>query len=311
MRIITDIREADATRPSVITIGNFDGVHTGHQSLIREVKMRAESCGGIPTAITFDPHPAFFFKGVIPGFLLTQADEKAALLGKYGIERLIRQRFDESLRTTRALDYVQLLVHHLHPCEIWVGPDFALGFEREGTVDFLRKTGETRGFTVHTPEFLTNEAGIRVSSSMIRSSLVEGRVTEAKRLLGRPYRVSGEVVPGSRRGRTIGFPTANVDVAEEKVIPSRGVFAAFVELNGIRYESVTNIGFRPTFNMARFPVVEAHILDFNEDIYGETLSIDFLEKIRDEKKFESIDKLIDQINEDILTARRIFWEKSY
>lgn len=181
------------------------------------------------------------------------------------------------------------------------------GYQRQGDVAFLRQMGKEMGFTVNTPETVILEDGVKVSSSIIREYLIEGKVRKAERMLARPYQMSGEVVPGSHRGRPIGFPTANVAAPEAKVVPSRGVYAAYVYLDGVRYESVTNIGFRPTFNLARHPVIESHILDFDRDIYGEVLTIDFISKIRDEKKFDSIGRLIGQINEDIRVARNIFW----
>lgn len=304
MQHITSLREAALTRPSVVTIGAFDGVHRGHQYLIRQLIEHAQASGQVPVVLTFYPHPEMVLRGFQPGYYLTLPDAKAALLGELGVEIVVTQPFNDEVRHVRAAQFVDDLLAYLKMASLWVGADFAMGYQREGNVEFLARQGQQRGFEVRVID-LMDAGGERVSSSRIRQVLADGQVAKAAHLLGRPYSLPGNVVEGAKRGRTIGIPTANLAIPVEQVIPRRGVYAAFADVKGQRYQAVVNIGLRPTFDGAGSLTVEAHLLDFSGDVYGELLTLHFIERLRDEQKFDGIDALIAQIHHDIQQGRSI------
>jgi riboflavin kinase/FMN adenylyltransferase len=304
MRHITSLDEAKFKRPSVVTIGAFDGVHRGHQYLIRQLREQAETTGQVPVVLTFYPHPEMVLCGFRPGFYLTLPDEKARLLGDLGVELVVTHPFNEEIRHIRAADFVKNLLTHLKMASLWIGANFALGYKREGNVAFLQAQGQQLGFDVRVVD-LMDAGGERVSSSRIRQALINGQVTEAGRLLGRPYRISGTVVKGDERGRTIGFPTANLDIKEEQAVPAGGVYAGWAQVGSDRYPSVANIGVRPTFDGIGKMTIEAHLLDYSGDLYGQEISLSFTERLRDEKKFSGIEELVSQIQRDIIKGREL------
>ena len=303
---LTELEAIDLTRPSVVTIGVFDGVHLGHQYLIRRLVESARASGRLAGVLTFYPHPDVVLRGIEGRYDLTLPDERAHLLGELGVDVVVTLSFDENLRHIRAAAFVDLMIEHLRLSELWVGAEFALGFKREGNVPYLRAQGAEKGFALDVVDLMTVEdtpGGPRtISSSAIRAALHEGDVEAASQMLGRPYGVRGEVVHGLARGRTIGFPTANIAVPPTRVIPANGVYAGWALLNDERFMAVTNVGTRPTFSGDNI-TVEAYLLDFDRDIYGETLEFQFVKRLRPELKFNGIDALIAQIQADTAAGR--------
>lgn len=288
-------------QPSLVTIGVFDGVHRGHQHLIRRLVSDAKASGRAAVAITFYPHPDVVLRGLTGRYYLTSPDERAALLGELGIDYVITLSFDERLRQIRAAEFVDQLIRHLRMESLWVGSDFALGYKREGNVPYLREQGQQKGFSVEVIDLLMAE-NAAISSSSIRAALQEGDVARAREMLGRAYSVSGEVVRGEQRGRTIGYPTANIQVWSEKVIPANGIYAGWATLNGERFMAATNVGVSPTFD-GQVVTVEPYLLDFSREIYGQTLTLTFEQYMRPEMRFSSVDELIAQIDRDVVDIR--------
>ena len=292
-------------RPVALSIGSFDGVHRGHQSLIARLVAAAHADGRTPAVLTFYPHPRQVLRGWEPGYYLTDPAEKAELLGQYGIDLVVTYPFDDAVRQMRARAFVGELRERLGLADLWVGPDFALGYRREGDVPFLRALGAETGFAVHVIEEKLALGGAPVSSERIRVALRAGDVAQAGDFLGRPYRLSGMVVHGDHRGRSIGFPTANLKVSEERTVPARGVYATWALAGGRRHASVTNVGVRPTFDGAHAVTVEAHLLDYSGDLYDQVLAIDFVARIRDERRFAGVTELVAQIGQDVQTGRTL------
>jgi riboflavin kinase/FMN adenylyltransferase len=311
MQILTDLSQVKP-EPTCLTIGYFDGVHRGHRYLINQASRAARREGLRSVLLTFYPHPSVVLRGAEP-FFLTTREEKLALLSEMDLDQIIIERFTPGLARTRASQFVDWLMEQIGMVEMWVGPDFALGYRREGDIPFLRQAGKERGFRVSVVQRLKLE-GVPISSSRIRQALREGDVTLAARCLGRPYCLEGPVIIGAQRGRTIGFPTANIEIPLERAIPANGVYAAWARLRlesqpsrGLkveRHRAVVNIGIRPTFdNGAR--TIEAHLLDFNRDIYGQRLTLDFVAHLRPEQRFEGVDALVTQISRDVERAREL------
>jgi riboflavin kinase/FMN adenylyltransferase len=282
-----------------LTIGSFDGVHRGHQEVIRRLVEGADNAEALAVVLTFFPHPAIILKKRQKPFYLTTPEERARLLGRLGVDVVVTYPFTLDVAQLSALDFVRLLRSHLGLRHLCVGHDFALGRNREGDVNKLRKLGEEFDFEVDVvmPVEFENEV---ISSSEIRTCLADGKIKLANQLLGRPYQLSGEVVAGDGRGRTIGIPTANLSIWEEKAIPKSGVYVCRVNVNGIARAAVTNIGYRPTFeSQLTSPMVETHILDFEADIYGQEVNLDFIAYLREEQRFDNADALVRQIELDI------------
>ncbi|MCC6614905.1 MAG: bifunctional riboflavin kinase/FAD synthetase [Anaerolineae bacterium] len=298
-----DLSQAHLDQPSVVTIGVFDGVHRGHQYLIRRLVAEARAQDKLAVALTFFPHPDVVLRHLEGRYYLTTPEERARLLGELGIDYVITQTFDESFRHIRAAHYVEMLQRHLHLSSLWVGADFALGYQREGNVTFLKEQGKSLGFEVDVIDLIvSNHDDMAINSTGIRAALLEGDIERANRWLGRPYILEGEVVHGEKRGRQIGFPTANIDVWDKMVIPANGVYAGWAHVGDERHMAVTNIGVRPTFNGSDV-TVEAHLIDFNGDLYGQQLSLTFEKRLRPEKKFNGIQELIAQIGADVEDGR--------
>lgn len=298
---VNKLEDVHLQQRSLVTIGVFDGVHLGHQHLIKRLVAEARSSGQAAVALTFFPHPDIVLRGLTGRYYLTSPDEKAALLGDLGIDCVITLPFDEAFRAIRAAAFVDQMIRHLRLESLWVGSDFALGYQREGNVAFLREQGAQKGFSIEEIDLIVAE-NAAISSSGIRAALQDGDVDRAREMLGRSYSVSGEVVRGDQRGRTIGFPTANIGVWSEQVIPSNGVYAGWALLGDERFMAVTNVGVRPTFN-GQTMTVEPYLLDFDRDIYGEKLTFTFEKRLRDEMRFNGIDALIAQIGADAESGR--------
>jgi riboflavin kinase/FMN adenylyltransferase len=265
----------------------------------------AEAAQAVSTVLTFYPYPEMVIRGPQPRHYLSMPNEKAGLLHALGVELVVTHPFDDEVRHIRAARFVDQLLEHLKMAELWVGADFAMGYEREGNVAFLQAQAEEKGFALRVVD-LMDAGGEKVSSSRVRRALSAGDVAEAKYCLGRLFRVKGTVAQGDRRGRTIGFPTANLDVPEERAIPAHGVYAAWATVGEQRVPSVVNIGVRPTFDGSGRTIVEAHLLDFEADLYGKELALDFLARLRGEQRFDGVEALVAQINRDVEQARDIF-----
>lgn len=305
MRVIHDLHQANPSRSASLTVGAFDGVHRGHQHLVNRMVAAARRAGQTATALTFEPHPNVAL-GRRPPERLTSPVEQVELLEGFGLDLLVILPFTQETAHTRAADFIQLLMEHLGLAALWTGPDFALGYQREGDVPFLQRLGVERGFAVHTVEPVLWEGAV-VSSSRIRALLAVGDVAEAASCLGRPYRLEGTVVYGAGRGRSIGVPTANLAIPPDRAIPANGVYGCHAHVGGSTHQAVISIGTRPTFDHGA-RTVEAHLLDFDRDLYGETLVLDFIARLRDERRFESAEALVAQIQQDIARARRILAE---
>jgi riboflavin kinase/FMN adenylyltransferase len=303
MEVIDDLTRADLRQDTVLTIGTFDGVHRGHQALVEAVIERARATGRMAAVITFHPHPAAVLAPERAPRSLTTPGDKVALLEGLGVDLVVLLPFDRQVAETPARDFMEMIARHLRLRELWVGSDFALGRNREGNVPRLRELGQELGYEVRVVEPVVDDSET-ISSSRIRALLHQGRVAEAAQLLGRYYSLSGEVVIGAQRGRILGFPTANLEVRPERAVPADGVYAVFASLGKERHPAVANVGVRPSFDNGQ-RTVEIHILDFDRDIYGCDLVVEFVARLRDERRFEDIDDLVSQIDRDSQSAREI------
>ena len=288
-------------RPTILTIGVFDGVHRGHQHLISMVVRRAQTLGCQSAVLTFDPHPDTVLRPGSQRYYLTNLEERAERIAALGVDLLIVLPFTRELMAQSALDFMRRLCGAVALRELWAGPDLAVGHRREGNLVRLAEIGQTLGYVVHPVEPLF-DGDEQVRSTRIRAALDGGDVERASALLGYTFELRGRVIEGDKRGRTIGFPTANLAVGAEHVLPANGVYVCVANLNGQRYGAVTNIGVRPTFN-GTTQRVEAFLLDFVGDIYGEQVRLEFLTFLRGERRFEGIAALIAQINQDVANAR--------
>ena len=308
MKLIENIEDIDNPFPNaVITIGNFDGVHIGHQALFHAVIEKAGTLDGTAIAMTFEPHPIRVLKKNGHPPLITPFHQKVELIAATGIDVLICIPFTRRFAAVTAKEFVlDMLLGRIGMHTIVVGKDYAFGKNREGNLNLLKSYAELYDFTVDVVDWVPISNGIpsRISSTRIRKMLLEGNVAEAQKLLGRHYQISGTVVPGRNRGgKLLGFPTANIRLKEE-LCPKNGIYAVTVECRGETRRGVANIGYSPTFENNEF-TVEVYLLDFNEDIYGESIAIKFIERIRDEIKFSGVPELSRQIAMDVQTARNI------
>lgn len=309
MQHIYGLAAARLDQPSLVTIGVFDGVHRGHQHLLRRLVAQAHADGRLAVVQSFFPHPDVVLRGLTRRYYLTSPEQKAALLADLGVDVLVTQTFDDALRQVRAGDYVDLLLDRLQMRALWIGPDFALGYRREGDAAYLRQRGAAAGFELHVVDLLAGGGPEAIRSTAIRQALGDGDVEQARALLGRSYAVAGPVVQGDRRGHLIGFPTANIGVWEQQVIPANGVYAGWATLGADRLMAVTNVGVRPTFD-GQAVTVEAYLLDFDATIYGQELALTFERRLRPEMKFSGIDALVAQIRADAEAGRAYLSDQS-
>jgi riboflavin kinase / FMN adenylyltransferase len=288
-----------------LTIGVFDGVHRGHQRILRKLVDGARAVHSPTVVITFHPHPAVVLGGKTDFKLLTMPDERADLFCSLGVDLVITQTFDRDFANQTAEDFMRLLARTLHLRRLLVGYDTALGRGRAGTATRLAEIGHDLGYEVEVVEPLKEGEHV-ISSTLIRSQVAVGAVTEAAALLGRSYALAGPVVHGDGRGRKINLPTANILYPSEKLIPANGIYATWVWVGGERYAAATNIGVNPTFTPDKQTrSVEAYILDFDRDIYGQEVKLEFVERLRDEMKFASVDVLMTQIRLDVVRTRQV------
>ena len=305
MRLFHGTDNAAIHRPTVLTLGVFDGLHLGHQLIMKTVVERARETHAVPTVITFDPHPRAVLHPESAPPLLQTFDQKIEGFGVLGIEQTIVVRFTKEFSNIRAEDFLKdLVVDRLHAKEVYLGKGFAFGHNREGNIELLKRMGSELGFVAgEVPEVKLR--GCRVSSSKIRQVLASGQVNLARRMLGRPYGVEGRVEHGSERGHTLGFPTANLH-PHNRVIPRNGVYVTGTLIEGQWRRSVTNVGVRPTFGDATEPSVETFVMNWDGDLYGDVVRVRFLYRLRDERKFSSIDELKTQIARDVERANSYF-----
>ncbi|HYN24384.1 MAG TPA: bifunctional riboflavin kinase/FAD synthetase [Pyrinomonadaceae bacterium] len=305
MRLFHGTDNADIQRPTVLTLGVFDGLHLGHQLIMRTVVERSRAVGAVPTAITFDPHPRAVLHPQTSPPLLQTLDQKVEGFGVLGIEQTIVVRFTEEFSKIPAEDFLQdVVMDRLHAREVYLGRGFAFGHNREGNIELLRQVSKELGFVAgEVPEVgLGNQ---RVSSSKIRALLTHGKVNLARRMLGRPYGVEGRVERGNQRGHLLGFPTANLR-PQNRVIPAHGVYVTGTLIEGQWRRSVTNVGTRPTFESGSEPSVETFVMNWTGDLYGDVIRVRFLYRLRTEQKFESLEALKAQITKDVDRAQNYF-----
>ena len=295
---------------SVATIGNFDGVHLGHQAVFRELQAEGRRLGVPAPVITFEPQPQEYFAPGRAPSRLTRLREKLDAMREAGVERVLILEFGRRLAEMSAESFIDdLLVERLQVVHLYVGDDFRFGKGRQGDLEMLRRAGERHGFTVDAMGTLALE-GERISSTRVREGLASGDLADAARCLGRPYAICGRVAHGAKRGRTIGFPTLNLDLHRQRS-PLRGVFAVRVKgLGDGALPGVANIGTRPTVAGDTRYMLEVHLFDFSRDIYGEHLTVQFVRRIRDERKFASLDELRAQIERDARAARELLTDST-
>jgi riboflavin kinase / FMN adenylyltransferase len=305
MKIFHGTENANILRPTVLTLGVFDGLHLGHQQIMQTVVERAKAVDAVATAITFDPHPRAVLHPETAPPLLQTLDQRLAAFEVLGIEQAIVIRFNKDFAAQEAEDFLRNVIYErLQAKEVYLGKGFEFGKNRKGNIELLRKISAELGFFAdEVPEVRLR--GRRISSSRIRELLREGKVNLARRMLGRPYGIEGQIVRGVQRGRTIGFPTANLRPVN-RVVPKFGVYATATLINGEWRRSITNVGVRPTFENEAEPSIESYIFDFDGDLYGDVLRVRFLHRIRDERKFSGIDELKSQIQKDTRRALLYF-----
>ncbi|MCC6568722.1 MAG: bifunctional riboflavin kinase/FAD synthetase [Anaerolineales bacterium] len=292
---------------SWLTVGVFDGVHRGHQQIIHRLVEGAHEKNLPAVVLTFDPHPSKVFgRGDIK--LLTLPDERAEILAALGVDVVITHSFNREVANITAFDFMQRLKSHLGLDHLILGYDSALGKDREGNIPRLTEIGSELGYTVETVSAVSDESGV-ISSTAIRKLITVGKVEEAAKLMGRPYCLQGVVIRGDQRGRTIGFPTANIDYSVDKLIPPNGIYACWAYLGNEKFKAAVNIGINPTFTPDKRSInVEAYLLDFDREIYGEAMQLEFVSRLRDELKFDSVDALVTQITKDVEVVRQTLHE---
>lgn len=303
MEVVSALEPGLSARPAVLSMGKFDGLHLGHQRLIGTTVERARSLGMVAAVLTWEPHPSAVLRPEQPLRLLTSLEEKIELIAGLGPDLLIVAPFTAETKATSAEAYMQQIVAAVPLRELWVGEDFAMGRGRAGDVPSLMLIGAELGFAVGAVQQVLVD-GAPVSASRVRELLQAGELTGAAALLGRPFGLRGTVVEGDKRGRTIGFPTANLQIGPQHVLPADGVYACRVYLNGTGLPAVTNIGVRPTFDGLR-RTVEAHLLDWSGDLYGRSIRVEFLQRLRGEQRFAGVEALVAQIGRDAAQAREL------
>ena len=307
MQHLQDLSEVQLERSS-LTIGSFDGVHLGHQDLLERMIKPAKELDLPVVVLSFFPHPSVVLRQRTPAFYITTPDEKAELLGKEGVDYVITQSFDLELSKVEAGEFLDRLAAQLGFVDLWAGEDFALGHQRRGNRHYLEQESRARNFQFHlVPPVLVG--GEVVSSTRVREALRSGDVARAATYLGRSFKLLGVVQEGAGRGKELGIPTANLKIWEERAYPAVGVYACIAEVDGVQKHAVTNIGFRPTFeDELKLPVIETHILDFERELYGQEVKLEFIDRLRDEIRFTGPEALLEQIEVDISHARSLLDE---
>ncbi|QIB26145.1 bifunctional riboflavin kinase/FAD synthetase [Caloranaerobacter azorensis] len=293
-----------SVKPTVVALGNFDGLHVGHQTLIKRTVDIAQKENLVSTVFTFDNHTTSKIKGKNTPKILISKNRKIALFKELGVKLLYIVQFTETLMHFTPLEFIEkILVDILNVRKVVVGFNFKFGYLAKGDVKYLKEMGEKYNFDVIVVPPITKD-NILVSSTQIRELIREGEISLANKLLGRQYLIEGKVIRGRGIGRKLGFPTANISFDSDIVIPKAGVYKTNTIVDGSRFPSITNIGFNPTFNGGKLSI-ETHILDYSENIYDKTILIEFIDFIRKERKFDDVNKLIEQVKLDIKTLKNI------
>ena len=288
-----------------VTIGAFDGVHRGHQALIHPLVEATHQAGREAVVLTFFPHPVVVLRGLQGPFYLNSPEERAELLGELGVDYVVTLNFTRQVAALSAREFIELAAEHLGLERLWVGYDFALGRNRQGDIPTLRQLGQEFGYQVEVISQVDLNDEV-VSSSRIRNLVGQGDVSQAARLLGYWYGMTGRVIHGDGRGKSLGIPTANLDYSPERILPAFGIYATWTWIDGVRYPSVTNVGMRPTFkNIPNNVQIEAYLMDFDRDIYDTTIRLEFVEYLRQEERFDNIQALEDQMHADIQKAQEV------
>ncbi|HZS48142.1 MAG TPA: bifunctional riboflavin kinase/FAD synthetase [Blastocatellia bacterium] len=305
MNIFRGLGSSDIATPTVVTLGVFDGLHLGHQEIIKTVAARAKELSAVPTVITFEPHPRAVLHPETTPPLLQTLDQKLEGMKYLGIDQVIILHFDMQLAAVTGEDFIRNIIHNrLRAYEVYLGRGFAFGHNRGGNIQLLKQLGSELGFIAgEVPEIRLHS--LRISSTVIRKSLKSGRVNLPRKLLGRPYGIEGSVVEGYQKGREMSFPTANLQV-ENATIPADGVYITLTLVDGAWHRSLTNIGVRPTFGGDSDRSIETFLIDFKGDLYGKTLRLRFLHRLRAEMKFPDMKALQEQIAYDFKRANRYF-----
>ena len=303
MRVHEEFAKVASEADTAFTIGIFDGVHLGHQHLLTQLRSMALQEGLVPSVLTFRNHPRSVLAPGADVAYITPLEERISRLRDAGVERVVDLEFTMELSQLTAREFLSLLNDHMNMRGLVVGPDFAMGHNRDGTIPVIEQAGNDLGFWVRTVDPLYLGEGV-VKSSAIRGAIASGDVAEASRLLGRTYSLNGTVVHGERRGSTLGFPTANLEVEPTTMVPENGIYATWATIDRQRYPSATNVGVRPTFGSGP-KLVEVFIMDFDQDIYGKALNVEFVERQREELAFGSVDDLVRQMKLDVEQAREI------
>ena len=304
MSLEEDLSHLEPDRDSTVTIGVFDGVHRGHRHLIGRLVREARDAGTLAGVVTFKNHPITVLRPGAEVRFLTDLDERVRLLKELGVDFVAPIRFDRELANLSSRDFLARLYESLRMRRLIVGPDFAMGRDRDGTLDTLPAIGESIGFSFESVDLMTDSAGV-VKSTTIRNRIAEGDVSRASKLLGRNFSISGTVVHGEERGRELGFPTANLELGPGLMFPGDGIYATRAHLESGSYMAATSIGVRPTFDDGENRTIEAYLLDFSGDIYGQTLRLEFVQYLRGEEKFDTLRALLDQMDEDVRQTRDI------
>ncbi len=301
MEIYRNLEEVNSIEPTVVALGNFDGVHKGHQELIRRTILTAKAAGLKSAVFTFSTHPRSVM-GAEAVKSITSADEKANIIAELGIDYLFDIPFTDDVRTLPPEKYItELIMGQFNMKEVYCGFNHRFGFKAAGTPEVLMSLGIKYGFGVHVLEPYMIDGNL-VSSTFIRGLIEQGDMELTKKYMGRNYAASGEVVVGNRLGRQIGFPTANLNLDESMAAPPNGVYITMSCCGGVWYPSITNVGNKPTIGEYNRNI-ETHIFDFDKDLYGKSITVEFIKKLRDEKKFESLEALAQEIKDNCATAK--------
>tara|TARA_Y100000588_G_scaffold62843_1_gene62280 strand:- start:44949 stop:45869 length:921 start_codon:yes stop_codon:yes gene_type:complete len=303
MRIYNELSSAGIDRESLLAIGVFDGVHVGHRHLIEELTDKASSTGKLAGVVTFRTHPAEFLNSYSNIQYLTSLGQRIKLLEDIGVDFVVPMVFDQEFSELRAKDFIVLLQRQLKMTGIVIGEDFAMGHKREGDTKTLVNMGKHMGFSVDVVDLLANSDSL-ITSTVIRKMIGMGKVEEASMFLGRNFVLEGKVVRGAGRGSGLGFPTANIETEKKMLLPGDGIYATWVDFDNKRYMASTSIGTRPTFDETE-RTIEAHLLDFSADIYGQLIRLEFVKLLRDEEKYDTVDELLVQIAKDVEITRSI------
>ena len=303
MRIDEELAQASQDQDSALTIGVFDGGHRGHRHLMARLAQRAKAEGLLSGVVTFRNHPASVLRSDFKPRYLTSLEDRVALIRELGIDLVAVVTFDQDLANLSAKEFALRLKDHLRMRGLMVGPDFAMGHAREGSTEALAVMGQELGFWVEVVDLLA-QGGKPIKSTAIRDALAQGDVTVVRELLGRDFSLTGTVATGERRGRTLGFPTANLETPEDMATPGDGIYATRAVVGDRAYMAATSIGVRPTFGEGR-RTIEAFLLDFDGDLYGQDVRLEFVRRLRDEIKYDTMEALLEQVDKDVVETRMI------